>query len=96
MKCQHPGCEKTEGLTACFYPDNESEEANAIYCTDHTFEHGFCYCCEQFWGGVESFEFATSFGGIKGLCENCTDELRAELDEDDEDDEDLYYAVAYD
>ncbi|MDZ7970502.1 MAG: hypothetical protein RM368_37190 [Nostoc sp. DedSLP03] len=88
--CQHLGCTE-ENVTACFYPDNETEQPNEYYCTVHAAKHGFCYMCGQFWGGVESFEFATIFGGSEGVCEICDYLASAELGEFDDDDDDCYW-----
>lgn len=87
-KCQEESCDQ-EG-TACFYPDNESETPDEYYCTSHAFKHGFCYLCGDFWAGVGSFDFAQYYGGIQGLCENCSFTVRDECGEFDEDDEDYY------
>jgi len=95
MKCQHPDCPNNETVTACFYPDNHTEIPDEYYCSEHSFEHGYCFGCGQFWSGVERFDFATTYGGILGLCENCDDEFRTDLGEFDEEDEfDDRYAYA--
>lgn len=81
--CRHPGC--SENGTGCFLPDNQTGEPDEYYCLNHCQEHGYCYMCGQFWGGVESFEFGSILGGIEGLCENCSDALKSEFGEDDYD-----------
>ena len=49
-----------------------------------------CYLCGQFWGGVETFEFTIIYGGIEGVCENCEAELREDLDDYQEDEDDYF------
>lgn len=78
MKCEHPGCDKTENLTRCIlygYLSGEQDE-ESYYCVDHCQENGFCFSCGQFWSGIESFDFGS------GLCENCQDELESEFSEE--------------
>lgn len=87
-KCQHPEC-TIEDATACFYTDNETQQPNYYYCSNHAAEHGFCYMCGQFWSGVERFDFATAWGGTEGLCENCDEQVRSDLGEYDDDDDDF-------
>ncbi|MBD2771190.1 hypothetical protein [Iningainema tapete] len=93
-KCQHPGC-SGENTTACFLPDNTTDKPDYYYCVKHAPQEGFCYCCGQFWAGVERFDFAGFYGGIKGLCENCDSSIRASLGEFDDDDE-FYCALDFD
>lgn len=81
-QCQHPECTSQESTTACFYPDNETEEPNYYYCSNHATEHNFCYYCGQF-----TVEFADFWGGTEGLCETCDELTRAELGEFDDDEE---------
>lgn len=89
-KCQHPDCESTN-VRECFYPTESGVTENSeYYCTKHAGEHGFCYLCGQLWGGVETFEFAVIYGGIEGVCENCEAELREDLDDWQEDEDDYF------
>jgi hypothetical protein len=89
-KCQHLGCESTN-VTECFYPTESEVTVNPeYYCTKHAHEHGFCYLCGQFWGGVKTFEFAVIYGGIEGVCENCEAEVREDLDDSEEDGGDYF------
>ena len=86
MKCQHDSCDR-DG-TECFLPDNESKKPDYHYCMKHANQHGFCWGCGGFWGGVERFEFSRFCGGIEGLCENCGDAFVEEFaDEEDEEEE---------
>ncbi|MBN3948411.1 MAG: hypothetical protein HWQ38_18930 [Nostoc sp. NMS7] len=84
--CQYPECTE-ESVTDCFYSDNETDEPDYRYCVEHAPKEGFCYGCGQFWAGVERFDFATTWGGIQGLCENCDEQVRNELGENDDDEE---------
>lgn len=86
-QCEHEGCEIAIGLTACFFPDNESGEPDEYFCTNHAPEHGFCYLCGTFNGGIESFDFAAALGGIDGVCEQCFDQLDGDLINDNHDDD---------
>jgi len=84
--CEHPGCEETDDLTECYYPDNEtSDKPDAWYCAEHAPEHGFCYICGWFHAGIESFDFPSWHGVIPGLCYDCSESLRVELGEYDDD-----------
>lgn len=92
-KCSHEGCNETENLTACYYPDDGTPEEELFaghYCYDHAPEAGFCYGCGFFWSGVESFDFPESYGNIRGYCENCSFDIRESCGEFDER-EDPYY-----
>lgn len=89
-KCNHPDCESMD-VTECFLPDNQSGNPDEYYCSEHSQEHGYCYGCGSFWGGVESFDFASCLGGIQGLCENCSDALMDEFGDYDDDELDEYY-----
>lgn len=86
MKCEHEGCEITD-TTEC---QSQDYEDGAIiishYCTEHAYEHGFCYCCGEFWGGIEGFDF----NNPTHLCEHCYDALRDEIEDDYDDEEDYY------
>lgn len=90
LKCQHDDCLETQELTACFLPDNETDTPDEYFCTNHAFEHGFCYMCGSFNGGIESFEFAAMHGGVHGMCEQCSDQLEGDLSTDDDDDDNFY------
>jgi hypothetical protein len=87
--CAHPGClNLNESLTACYYlPDGrpEAQLYAGSYCYQHAREHGFCFGCGEFWGGVESFEFAELNGNFDTYCDNCSEESRSELSLLDED-----------
>lgn len=71
-RCQHEGCHNRAFECFCGHDEIDTE----WFCADHASEHGYCYICGQFWGGVSTFEFNHA-----GLCENC-------YDEEDEDNED--------
>lgn len=89
--CKEPDCQ--EAGAGCFYPDNETNVANAFYCFKHAAKHGFCWGCGLFWGGCESFDFAEYRGRPSSLCENCGQvDDEHELDEESfEDDLELLY-----
>lgn len=76
--CDHAGCKETENLVETVYPDGEVE---GIYCSEHV-PDCFCWGCGSFCAGMESFDFAESLGGIKGLCEGCCEQVRADCGED--------------
>lgn len=83
-RCDEPGCE-LEGR-ACFLPTHdqpagEDEHPDAYYCAEHAFANGFCRGCGDFWGGVESFEFANG-----GYCDNC----RSAIDAEERDEQDWF------
>lgn len=80
MKCEIEGCEN-EAITFILQGDDVREE-EYHYCVIHAHDEGFCYGCGQFWGGIEEFEFCNP----SGLCPNCLDQLKAELEEDQDGD----------
>lgn len=82
--CGCEGCDKTV-TTACFYPDNETEEPDHYYCYDHAFDQGFCYGCGRFYAGIEQFDFPEFWGNVRGYCEDCSDEIKTSCGEYDED-----------
>ena len=83
--CNHEGCDSTD-VTACFLPDNETDTPDEHYCATHAHEHGWCWGCGQFWGGVESFDFGSYYGNVAGLCDNCSDAVKDDFDDFDDDD----------
>lgn len=54
-------------------------EPTEMLCGTHAREAGYCPGCGLFWAGVESYDFSGS-----GLCEHCTEEVRADSGEPDE------------
>jgi len=70
--CEEQGCQKEAVECHLGYGPSAQEDVFYWYCVDHARKHGFCYCCGEFWGGVNSFEFSRT-----GLCENCESELEA-------------------
>jgi hypothetical protein len=90
--CMHPGCTEREHLVQLVNLFDEGEDAPDFYCVHHVPE-SYCWGCGYFCAGMESFDFAVERGGIKGLCEECTEVIRADCGEDRygnfiEDDED--------
>lgn len=74
--CEEPGCNRVG--TPCHLPryndpetDEWIDEIDYHYCVSHAHENGFCWCCGEFWGGIESFEFMNKLG----LCDNCEIEV---------------------
>lgn len=88
-KCNQKGCEE-EGTVDCYLPESY-DKPDYQYCVEHAPVNGFCYCCGQFWAGVERFDFATALGGIEGLCENCDVEVKEAFDDEEEEDPYCYY-----
>lgn len=84
--CMHEGCTEREHLTALDNPFAEDgdpdNETGDVYCCEHVPE-SYCYGCGYFCAGREDFDFAEERGGIKGLCWECTVEIRAECGEDE-------------
>lgn len=72
--CWHPGCQG-EGVPC--YSASGDEGPDGFYCFDHCQEHGFCYSCGLFWGGIEFFDFGN------GHCVNCPKNLEPEFREED-------------
>ena len=91
--CEHEGCTRPEVIEcrlsyvdvgpAGTHPGEFQDEIH-FYCSDHCEEEGFCSACGSFCAGLESFDFAEALGGIQGLCEDCSDELKNEIDEGQE------------
>ena len=85
---QHVACDEKDcgalPTIHCEFPDGTD---GGNYCQAHCSEAGFCYGCGQFWAGVERFDFAVHYGGIAGLCENCEEQVRSDMGENDDEDE---------
>jgi hypothetical protein len=67
--CQVEGCENK--AIPCFIrwfnEDAGRYQTDVDYfCQEHCFEHGYCYACGRFWGGVEDFDFSTT-----KMCPEC-------------------------
>lgn len=93
-KCEQQGCTKEGELM--FYPQIDENPPESVYlCSEHQSDNGFCINCHGFFGGLESFEFPVVTGNVPGLCEECSDILRSEVEEYDEDDEDNYLNVYF-
>ena len=78
--CEHENC-TADGIP-CYY-EWTNGVPDAWYCTEHAHDEGFCPGCGLFNAGFESFDFSPS-----GLCESCHEQLRDELGEADEYDDD--------
>jgi len=66
------------------YESDPPEDLYYGYCCEHLIEHGFCYLCGEFVAGISEFDFAESYGHIKGLCPVCSDNVKADAGEFDE------------
>jgi hypothetical protein len=80
--CQHAGCD-SPAVIRCALPNEgpSAEPEFEFFCCIHTQEHGYCWNCGQFFGGIESFDFDEA-----GLCDECEAEMRR----DDADDADFF------
>lgn len=79
--CQHEGC-TNQGIPCFLFCWNKIPDD--YICPEHAAQYGYCVCCGQFWGGIESFEMRRS-----GLCDQCNDQAIADfndhaLDEDED------------
>lgn len=82
-KCEHDGCFK-DGSVECHLNDYETWIANnhvgdvpimtEYFCREHAYENGYCTCCGDFWGGIESFEFDNPLQ----VCETCLENYENE------------------
>ena len=83
--CEHEGCLDV-GIQCrlTIYNDDYSQWYDEYYwyCTEHCHINGFCWYCGEFWGGCEAFDFEPT-----GCCPNCKDEFKADVCEDDFEDE---------
>lgn len=75
MRCQESGC-KSDGVQ-CEYPDGKV----TWFCEDHMKSNGFCWGCNQFWGGIEGFDFNPQKTGLCPDCQEYFDEETGALDE---------------
>jgi hypothetical protein len=80
--CEHEGCQN-EGLP-CEIPRDTDKPIDAeleyeYFCFVHSFQHGYCPGCGQFWGGCEAFDFSPSL-----MCNKCNDDVGLELEDHDE------------
>lgn len=79
------GTRCTEQGKPCWLPGwtgQEAPEDEGPYeylCSKHMFQGGYCPGCGVFWAGIESFEFSPL-----QLCDDCTDEMEAELAQEEE------------
>ena len=76
-RCWQPGCPSTDTIKCqAHYLDDDGEwhTDKSRYCHDHAKDNGFCSCCGIFSAGVESYDFIHP-----GLCDNCYDEIQAEM-----------------
>lgn len=82
MKCEECNNDFPQ-LNRC--ENNDEEEWLCDDCLNKSI--WYCHSCGQFCAGITSFEF----GPYNGFCDNCADQLRDDMrDEDDELDFDSY------
>ena len=76
------------GTKGTRYEENETE--GHYYCWAHAKAHGFCPSCGNVVEGIEREDFF--YMPKYGICSNCVEDLKYELGEfDDQDDEDGEY-----
>lgn len=86
--CDQPLCESEDAIECrVLYANEDGTDMVEHYCPEHAEQNGYCWGCGLFCAGIERFDFAESYGGIKGLCENCEDEVKADMGEYDDHDE---------
>lgn len=71
MKCEHEGCTNEGELYR--FPDDEEGNNEIWLCTEHASKYGFCPFCHSFCGGIEFFE-------VHGICDECYEELKSDVD----------------
>jgi len=86
--CEAEDCEQMAEVI-CHLIDYDDEHPNgedvfSFYCIKHAKENGYCYCCGEFWAGLEEFDFAENYGHLKGCCPICSDMIKTECGEFDE------------
>lgn len=83
QKCEKKECFK-DGCVECHVPEQgdyiDMLELKEHFCPEHAYENGYCSLCGDFWGGIESFDF----NNPSQLCENCLEQLKDEIGEDDD------------
>ena len=93
--CEAEGCKETADVLChiVYYesPKELGEDIYYWYCIKHAKEHGFCYICGEFFAGCEEFDFPEAYGCIPGLCPNCSEQVKVDCGEYDEEDETAYY-----
>ena len=70
--CQHEGCNRQD-TTRCHLHLYTGGTIIEYYCAEHCQQHGYCWLCGEFYGGIGSFEYSKS-----GLCPDCRDQLASE------------------
>jgi hypothetical protein len=84
---QHDACDdcgkRTDGLTTCTYP---SDGGTTKLCPDCMENSGFCLICGQFCSGMSSFDFSE----MPGYCSDCVDEIKEDMDKDEDYDRNDY------
>jgi len=76
--CEEKGCNEPAQK---FSIEEGTEE---YLCFKHATESGFCWGCGSFCGGMESFDFAEAHGNVRGYCEHCSDEIKMDCGEYDD------------
>jgi hypothetical protein len=86
-QCEEENCTSTEAEAYIWPVTAPGEKEEVWFCHDHAIENGFCVWCRHFGAGSEDYDFS----GHKGYHRECWDELRYEVGESDEDEDDDEY-----
>lgn len=84
--CEEPGCTETNTGEYTWPMVKLGERETIVLCHDHAIENGFCVWCMHFGAGSEEYDFSP----MRGYHRDCYDELRYEVGDYDEEDEDEY------
>lgn len=58
-------------------PAMRERDPDERLCRDCAAKAGFCRCCGEFWGGIDSFEFTHP-----GICDHCADDIRQDMEDE--------------
>lgn len=64
-------------------PTLRERKPDDVLCYECAPKLGYCYSCGDFFGGISSFEFLHP-----GICDNCEDERRSDMDDYPDEDSD--------
>jgi hypothetical protein len=83
MICEKENCNQ-EAIECVVHDETgylDGKDLISYYCPEHAYEMGFCVGCGQFCCGIDSFDFPEAYGNIKGYCDNCSDQIKADVDD---------------
>lgn len=83
--CQEEGCRERAIQCTLLCVGHDGKDEIEWLCPEHAAKAGFCSGCGTFAAGTEGFDF----GRPAGMCDNCREELRHDMGEDDSDEEDF-------